>query len=445
MGPRIIVVDGNRDDLECVRSHLFIGGFTAVDALTDPRKSAALLESGASYDVALFAVGSVETAHLLEALRRSNAGTECILLAPCDGVPPAAQWLRQGAYACLVKPFAVEDLLSCVQRALERKHLLDLLHVGKSRYARGAAPSAPFQAIVTRSRSLLRMLQEAELLATSDVPILITGERGAGKEHLARAMHAASSRAGRPFLRISLESMSPESIEAKLFGLAPGAPLEASQGAEAPLLASCDHGTLFLKGIDTLAPSLQSRLVRAIQGEEAGTRMAAAGVRWMAASDESPEQNLNAGRICNELVYWVRGSRLHVPPLRKRPEDIPVLIDYFLRQDSPPGTQWQVEETALTTLQSYPFPENVSELRAILRSAMARAKGHLITNASLPQPLRRNPVTPESLPILPLAVVEEQHIRSVYQQLGRNKVRAARALGVGLNTLRRKLKRYDLK
>jgi two-component system response regulator AtoC len=104
-----------------------------------------------------------------------------------------------------------------------------------------------------------------------------------------------------------------------------------------------------------------------------------------------------------------------------------------------------VEETALRTLQSYAFPGNVGELQAILRSAAGRAQGQVITNECLPEHLRGNPSTPESVPVLPLAAVEEQYILTVYRQMGRNKVRAARALGVGLNTLRRKLKTYDVK
>lgn len=445
MEPRLIVVDGNRNDLECVRNHLITGGYTAVDVLPDPLKALALLESGASYDAALLAVESMEEAHLLKALRQSNAGTECILLAACNGIPPVVQWLRQGAYDCLIKPFSVEGLLSSVKRALERKRLLDLLQAEKSQPAPGSAPSAAFQKIVTCSRPLLRVLKEAELLAAGDVPIVITGESGSGKESLARAVHAGSSRAGRPFRRVSLHAMSPESIEEGLFGPAPGAPSEASPGPEAHLLASCNRGTLFLKGIEVLAPRLQDRLVRVIQGEEVGTRMETAGVRLMMASHESLEGSLNARRLRNELVYWIRGGWLHVPPLRERPEDIPLLIDHFLTKDSPLGTAWQVEETALRTLQSYPFPGNVGELRAILRSAAGRAQGQVITSACLPELLRGNPGTLENVTVLPLAAVEKQYILNVYRQMGRNKVRTARALGVGLNTLRRKLKTYDVK
>lgn len=445
MEPRLIVVDRNRDNLECVRNHLITGGYTAVDVLPDPLRAVAFLESGASYDVALLAVESMEEAHLLKALRQSNAGTECIVLAACNGIPSAAQWLRQGAYDCLIKPFPVQSLLSSVKRALERKRLLELLQAGKSQPPAGPGPLDAFPEIITRSRPLLKVLKEAELLAAGDLPIMITGESGAGKEFLARAVHAASSRAGRPFLRVSLHSMSPESIEEELFGPAPGAPSETSPGTEAHLLASCNRGTLYLKGIEALAPSLQGRLVQVIQGEEFGTRIEAAGVRLMMASHESLEGSLNARRLCNELVYWIRGNWLHVPALRERPEDIPLLIDHFLTKDSRSGAKWQVEETALRTLQSYPFPGNIGELRAILRSAAGRAQGQVITNACLPEPLRGHPSGPESVPVLPLAAVEEQHILNIYRQMGRNKVRTARALGVGLNTLRRKLKTYEVK
>jgi len=299
--------------------------------------------------------------------------------------------------------------------------------------------------MVTCSRALLRVLKEAELLAASEVPVMITGEHGTGKEVLARAMHAASSRAGRPFLRIILPSMGRESIEQELFGPGQQGSSDTSPEPETHLLASCNRGTVFLKGIDTLEPALQGRLVRIIQGEEAGTRLEAAGARLVAASHESLEGSLSARRLSSELVYCIRGSWLHVPPLRERPEDIPLLVDHFLKKNSPPGTEWQIEEAALRTLQSYPFPGNAGELQAVLRSAAKLAQGQVITTECLPEPLRGSPRTRESVPVLPLAAVEEQHIRSVYQQMGRNKVRAARALGVGLNTLRRKLKTYNVK
>lgn len=444
MEPRIIVVDGNHNDLECVRNHLITGGYTAVDVLPDPQQAVSLLESGGSYDVALFAVESMVDAHLLKVLRQSNAGTECILLAACN-VPPVAQWLRQGAYDCLIKPFTVEDMLSSIRRALERKRLLDRLQAVKCQSAPGVSHSDAFQEMVTCSRPLLRLLKEAELLAASDVPIVITGESGTGKELLAKAVHAASSRAGRPFLRINLESISPGSIEEELFGPAQGLTMETSQGAEAHLLASCNRGTLFLKGIETLTPSLQGRLVQAIQGEEGGTRLAAADARLVAGSKESLEVSLNERRLRSELVYWIRGSWLHLPPLRERPEDIPLLIEHFMKNDSLPGKEWQVAESALSALQSYHFPGNVDELQAILRTAVGRAQGQVLTRECLPEHLFGSSSTHESVPVLPLAAVEEQHILSLYEQMGRNKVRTARALGVGLNTLRRKLRTYGVK
>ncbi|MGE5257857.1 MAG: sigma-54-dependent transcriptional regulator [Hyphomicrobiales bacterium] len=445
MQPRLIVVDGNHDDCECVRNYLITGGYTAVDVLPNPLKALALLESGASYDVALLAVESMEDAHLLRALRQCNVGTECILLATRNRIPPADQGLWQGAYDCLAKPFSVEGLLSSIKRALERKRLLDLLQVEKSQPGRAAAPSAAFQKMITCSRPVLRVLKEAELLAASDVPIMITGESGTGKEWLARAVHAASSRAGHPFRRIPLQGRSPESIEEELFGPSSGAPHKASPGLEPHLLASCNHGTLFLKSIEVLAPSLQGRLSEVILGDEVGAQVEAAGVRLIMASDEGLEGGLKARRLCNELVYWIRGSWLHLPALRERPEDIPLLIDHFLTKDNPSGKSWQVEETALRMLQSYLLPGNVGELRTILRSAAGRAQGRVITSECLPELLRGNPTILDDVTALPLAAVEKQHILKVYAQMGRNKVRTARALGVGLNTLRRKLKTYEVK
>jgi DNA-binding NtrC family response regulator len=456
VGPRILIVDDDRDYLDLSRNRLNACGLKAVDALEDPRQAAELFESNVSYDVALIDVGMPEMdgQALLEVIKKTSPATECIMVTAMNDARTAVNCLRKGAYDYLVKPVSEDEVIFAVRRALERKRLLDILHVEKSRQPPAFSHPAAFEPILTRSKGLLRVLKEAELHAGSDVPILVTGESGTGKELLARAIHAASPRAEQPFLPVNMAALTNELFEAEFFGHTKGAFTGAEKEREGHL-KHCDHGTLFLDEIGNLPLTMQGKLLRVLQDGEftpvGSSSQQKADVRIVAATNEDLDQMIAAGRFRRDLFYRIRGSWLHLPALRERPEDIPLLIEHFLREFSPPGRRYRVDEAALRVLLGYAYPGNVRELKSILQAAVNLAQGLTIASACLPEQVRkRRPgaavKSPEhNGPILPFAEVEKSHILSVYRQLGGNKVHTARALGLGLNTLRRKLKSYQVR
>jgi two-component system response regulator AtoC len=457
MGSRIIVVDDDRDYLELTRNRLAAAGFSSVDALDDPLGAAALFESQAAYDLALIDVGMPEMdgRALLEEIKKSSPGTECIMVTAVNDARTAVGCLRQGAYDYLVKPVAEDDLVFAVRRALERKRLLDILHVEKSPHPPVFSHPAAFRQIVTRCRGFLRVLKEAELHAASDVAILITGESGTGKELLARAIHLASHRARHLFLPVNMAALSGELFEAEFFGHTRGAFTGAEREREGHL-KHCGRGTLFLDEIGNLPLVMQGKLLRVLQDGEytpVGSSVRhKADVRFVAATNEDLDQMIGAGRFRKDLFYRIRGSWLHLPPLRERPEDIPALTGHFLKDVFGPEAEGRVGEDAMEALLSYDFPGNVRELKSILHSAVNLAQGKTISPEHLPTHLlRRKPRPAErpreagEMPAATLAEIEKRHILNVYRQMGRNKVRTARALEVGLNTLRRKLKAYEVK
>jgi len=174
-----------------------------------------------------------------------------------------------------------------------------------------------------------------------------------------------------------------------------------------------------------------------------------ADVRFVAATNEDLDQMVESGRFRRDLYYRIRGSWLHLPSLKERNEDIPLLIEHFLREFGPSGEGLRLEDAALEILMEYGFPGNVRELKSLIQSAVNLARGPVISIDCLPEQLRRRKFAaarkrahPENASSL-LADVEKQHILDVYEKMGCNKVRTARALGLGLNTLRRKLKVYD--
>jgi DNA-binding NtrC family response regulator len=456
MEPRIVVVDNDRDQVKLIRERLAAGGFKTVDVLTDPPHVALSAASRPPYDVALIKAGMPNRSdqQVLAAIRNSSPGTECLMLTAFDDINLAAQCLCAGAYDYLLQPVAEEDLISAVQRALERKCLLDILNLQKSPHSMALAYPAPFQQIVTFSKPFLRVLKEAELLAGGNGPILITGEKGTGKKLLAKAIHDASSRYGKPFLSVNMESFSADQLEADLFGCAQGSYPE-TQIERQGYLARANHGTLFLRHIGSLSLDMQGKLLRALQeGEFTPQRESIrqeTDVRVIAAANEDADQMIRTGRLRKDLFYRIRAAWLHLPPLRERVGDIRLLIDHFLKESCKSSVEYHLEEPALDALLSYQFPGNVSELRSLIQSAVKLARGRSISVECLPENVRGQNMAVMAQrsnahgSVLPLLEVERQHILSVYQQMHGNKVRTARALGIGLNTLRRKLKAYDVK
>jgi len=452
MGPSILVVDDDRDYLDLVKDRLVAAGFPSVDALDDSRAAAARVESQAPIDVALIDLGmpDMDGQALLELIKRLCPATECIMVTAVNDARTAMQCLRQGAYDYLVKPVAEEDLIFSVKRALERKRLVDILQLERSRRPPVFAHPDAFQEIVTRCPGVLKVLKEAELHAASDVPILITGESGTGKELLARAIHLASPRRAQPFLPVNMAALTGELFESEFFGHTKGA-FTGAERERAGHVRHCNGGTLFLDEIGNLPLPMQGKLLRVLQDGEftpvGSSAPQRADIRFVAATNEDLERMVADNRFRRDLYYRIRGSWLHLPALRERAEDIPALIEHFLK-GTPGGEAVRVDEAVVDGLLGYAFPGNVRELKSIVLSALNLAAGGAITLTCLPEHLRRRVAdkTPSrGTPGASLAEVERNHILAVYEQLGCNKVRTARALGVGLNTLRRKLKSYEIR
>jgi transcriptional regulator with PAS, ATPase and Fis domain len=294
-------------------------------------------------------------------------------------------------------------------------------------------------------------MKEAELHAASDVPVLITGESGTGKELMARAMHVASPRSQHPFTPINMASVSASLFEAEFFGHTRGA-FTGAERQRSGYVESGDRGTLFLDEIGNLEAGLQGKLLRVLQDGEyrqlGASRHRRADVRFIAATNENLVQLIEQGRFRPDLYYRIRGGWLQLPPLRARKEDIPLLVEAFLKRFQPPNSETRVDSEAMCLLMAHDYPGNVRELMTVIQTAVNLAQGGPITTACLPKEMRRGSALSacranfEGNTTLPLAEVEKRHILNVYQQTGSNKSQTARVLGIGLNTLRRRLKQY---
>ncbi len=457
MDNRIIVVDDEVDFLESVKRGLFISGYRNVEVESQAPEAAARFERGETFDVALIDVTMPEMdgLELLDVIRKTSPDTECVMVTALNEARVAVASLKKGAYDYLLKPISKEDLIFSMERALERKRLLNIVDLGKKRKLPALQHPDAFRGIVTQSPQVRKVLVEAELHAASNIPVLITGESGTGKELLARAVHLASPRARHNFTPINMASLTGTLFDSEFFGHTRGA----FTGAERERTGFLEHtnkGTLFLDEIGVLPMELQGKLLRVLQDGEfikIGTsRPQRADIRFIAATNEDLDGLISEGRFRKDLYYRLKGAWLHLPPLRKRREDISLLISGFLAESSEGGSPPAVEEEAMAALLEYDFPGNVRELKSILQSAINLARGGGIELRHLPEHVRtlskaqagpkdeRSTGAPGG--ITPLEEVEKEHILRVYDATGRNKTRAAKLLGIGLNTLRRKLDAY---
>lgn len=453
MDNRIIVIDDEQDFLDSMRRGLITSGFKNIHMEGNPQKAAAAFKNGEAFDIALIDITmpGMDGLELLEVIRNNSPRTECIMVTAIDEVRVAIKCLRKGAYDYLVKPLSKEDLISSLNRALERKRLVDLLDLGKSKSIPKLKNTKAFRRIITRSDKVLRVLKEAELHASGDMPILITGDTGTGKELLSRAIHMASPRAKFKFTPINMDALTAQLFDAEFFGHTRGA-FTGAEKDRVGYLEHADKGTLFLDEIGNLPLKLQGKLLRVLQDGEfikLGTsKSQKTDVRFVAATNKDLQKMMAQNKFRKDLFYRLKGGWLHLPPLKKRKEDIPLLLTSLLEEFCGPGGA-NIEEDAMSALLNYDYPGNIRELRSIIQSALNLAQGRPISTNHFPAHLTNKSVLKSykmsaSASIAPLGKVEKAHILKTYHHLNKNKSQTARTLEISLNTLRRKLASYGI-
>lgn len=452
----IIVIDDERDFLDSMRRGLITSGFKMIRTEAVPSEALSRFERGEGFDIALIDITmpGMDGIEVLNKIKSTSPETECIMISAVDEARVAVQCLRKGAYDYLVKPISKEELILSINRALERKRLMDIVDLGRRRHIPKLENERAFHSIITRSENMLRILKEAELHAASDIPVLITGETGTGKEMLARAIHAASSRSSAIFTPINMDAINSTLFDAEFFGHTKGAFTGAAQD-RAGYLETTNKGTLLLDEIGSMPLDLQGKLLRVLQDGEyikIGTSLPSrTNVRILAATNQDLEKMMAKKLFRKDLFYRLRGGWLHLPPLKERKDDIPLLVGKFYEEYcGTPGMD--ISENALRLLMDHDYRGNIRELKTIVQSAVNLAQGKTITAAHLPSRLSTcheswrgdNDPNCDALGIKTLSMVEKDHILGVYEQTCSNKAQAAKLLGIGLNTLRRRLEEYNV-
>jgi DNA-binding NtrC family response regulator len=384
---------------------------------------------------------------LLARIRQTQPEIEVIVITGFATLDAAVEAMRLGAFYYVAKPFRLDEVRKVVREAAEKVHL----RRENRRLRQQVEGLAGKVEIVTGDVPMQRLLETARQVAPTDCSIMITGESGTGKELLARYIHAHSRRVGGPFIAINCGAFTEELLANELFGHQKGAFTGAS--ADKPgLVEAASGGTLFLDEIGEMPASMQVKLLRVIQEREVlrlgSTRPIPVDVRFLGASNRDIAEAIRQGRFRQDLYFRLNVVNLHIPPLRERLGDVPLLAHYFLQRYAA-QMQKPVRELApevLRLLGRYPFPGNVRELENIIARGLALATGDTIEAALLPEALleKAPAFRPAERAITSLADQEGAYLKWVLEQTGGNKSQAARMLGIDRVSLWRKLKKFGL-
>jgi two-component system response regulator HydG len=387
----------------------------------------------------------------LELLRAAKAiapDVDVILLTAFGTVEEAVKAMKDGAYDFLTKPFRREQLLKLIDKALERRDLIE-----KNKALQQRLDDLLRQgAIIGGSPAFRRMMTLVEQVASSSATVLIQGESGTGKELVARAIHERSARAAKPFVAVNCAALPETLLESELFGYERGA-FTGAAGRKEGRFELADGGTLFLDEVADLSSVTQPKILRVLQEGEferlGGTRSIRVDVRLVAASNQDLSQMVKEKRFREDLFYRLNVITIHVPPLRERREDIPVLAQHFLRVYAAKNNRKLegLTDDALRRLEAYAWPGNVRELENVIERGVVLARGSQVDVADLPPEIAGATPLPEGVLTVrigtPLAEVTQRLLDETLRVTKGNKTLTAKLLGIDVRTVARKLERLE--
>jgi two-component system response regulator AtoC len=434
----ILIADDNENLRNVIASELREEG-CSVAVAADGVAALALIEKN-DFDVLLLdlsmpLLGGMEVLKKIKALKIPG---EVIVLTGNGTVSVAVEAMKLGAYDFLTKPFEMEELRAIVEKASEKNRILSENLMLKSQLRR----QAETKKFISRNPLMMEILASVKKIAMTDFPVLVSGESGTGKELIARAVHDSSPRYDGPFIPINCGAIPENMIESELFGHEKGA-FTGAHFKKPGLVEMAEGGTIFLDEIGELDLNMQTRLLRVIETGKfyrvGGIRETQVSVRYVAATNRDIKAGVDKGNFRADLYYRISALTLHIPPLRERRDDIPLLVDLFLK-NTPAFRSKQFSRDALDMLEQYAWPGNVRELQNIVHRAALLCKEDVITPADLPSDLSLT----GSAPVRNIDEMEKNHILAVLREAGGHKGRAAEMLGIDPKTLYRKLHAYRI-
>ncbi|MCY3772725.1 MAG: sigma-54 dependent transcriptional regulator [Gemmatimonadetes bacterium] len=385
--------------------------------------------------------------NLIKRVTGTSPETSIIMMTAFATVETAVKAMRDGAFSYLTKPLKVEELLATIQGALQEK---------QNRRRMEASPgtsSIPDPEIIGESDQIRGIFERVEKVARANTTVLLLGESGTGKSLIARAIHAKSYRRDRPFVDVSCASIPEGLLESELFGTEKGAYTGALNTTRKGYFERAAGGTIFLDEIGEISGTVQVKLLRVLQERRferlGGTEPLDIDVRVVAATNRNLEDA--EGRYRQELYYRLNVIPILVPPLRDHRDDIPPLIDYFIRkytEENGLGDK-SISDDALEICMGYDWPGNIREVENAIESAVVLSDGERILPEHLPNLAHAPPIVSNPGPVQGTlkdsrGQAEKLLIQQALRESGGNRTRAAEALGVTVRTIQYKIKKYDL-
>lgn len=454
----ILLVDDEEHILYASSLMLRADGFESVMTAGDPRQVMQILADEAVAVVVLdLCMPQMSGQELLKEIAYTYPELPVLVMTALDDLQTAVDCMKAGAFDYLVKPVEKERLLSSVRRAMERSALLEEISALKQRLLDGGpADMEAFSPIVTRNAKMFSLFQYLEAVAGTGHPVLITGETGTGKELFARALHRISGRKGE-FVAVNAAGLDDTVLSDTLFGHRRGA-YTSAEGEREGLVTRAAGGTLFLDEIGDLEPRSQQKLLRLLQEGDyyplGSDRTKKSDARIVAATNRNLKELTAGGGFRNDLYYRLASHHLHIPPLRERRDDLPLLLEHFIAEATTELGRKPLSYSPelITLLASWHFPGNIRELQAMVHDAAARQKGGMLSLALFrdrmgdEKPLSSAAFTDcssllQSLEgaIPTLKEAEECLVSEALRRSGRNQGIAAAMLGITRQALNKRL------
>lgn len=394
-------------------------------------------------------LGNINGLELIPKIKEEHPLMEVIMITAFGSIEDGVAAIKQGAFDYITKGDEDNQIIPVIERALDKVNAALKIE----RLENQLIEKYGFDNLVGNSALLRETIAIAQKVASTDTPVLLVGETGTGKEIFAQSIHYSSPRKNNPFVPINCSAFARELLESEMFGYKTGAFTGANKDKKG-LFEEADEGTLFLDEVSETNIDLQAKLLRALETKsfiKAGsTKSTEVDVRIIAATNRNLENEISEGRFREDLYYRIGVMKIEIPPLRKRKEDIPVLVDHFVQIYSKRLGRniTQIDDEFMDKLKNYQFPGNIRELRNIIERAVILSNGKILKPDVLPHEVNVSIKSPVENSLsgahLSLDEIEKQHIKNVLEMCQGNKTKAAEMLGIGTATLYRKIESYEL-
>ncbi len=447
MKPKILVVDDEMDICRALDFLLRAEGYSVTTATSG--EDAIEKIKVEHFDVVLtdLKMEKMDGIGVLEKTKELSSDTAVIIMTAFASVESAVEAMKKGAADYIVKPFLNEEIRITVRRVLEQKRLMAENIALKQQLSQRMG----CMDFVADSEAMMGILETLEKVIPTKSNILLLGESGTGKGLLAELIHCNSPRRDRPFISINCSAIPEGLLESELFGYKKGA-FTGAVSDKTGLIVMADQGTLFLDEIGDMPLGLQAKILKVLERSEVtplgDTRPRIVDIRLITATNQNLEEKIANKTFREDLYYRLNVIEIRIPPLRERREDIPLLVNHFVKIYSEANKKVVkgVDGNAMRWLMQYSWPGNVRELRNVIERAVVLSQGEYITENDLPDKIRKIVIEQGEISTLKSSIesYEKNLIQGIYMSRGRNKEETARVLGIDLATLYRKLKKYGI-